>query len=390
MPFPAGPRLPRANSQDAPVIDGLRLNPQRRAALALALLRREFGTVASESKSRLTAQIDVAGVEWASRHPALRTPLPRIETPAVLYALYDVAPPAVDDRPATLRVIGNLRDSRIPDLRRPKREAAARAVPARLLPFGPGHFPCVCMPHSAEPASEADAQDLPVASESQREEMRQVQAGDFGEWKLLTAFFLKLVHGHLGLMPSPQPGANSAVCVPVMAMLGKIVYRHPAQHADTLALSAAAIALRLETLSPFCSAAGLPRELNFEVLPQCFNPFLLEPEAQATAQARKWLVGGEVGEAACLAREVASLLTDPMAAPLLEIGRSESAKLKYRYGNTSWHPAMQRQPALASHVRDVLKPRATELKQYFSWMEDSGLASVERARTDHPSEHAHA
>jgi hypothetical protein len=384
-PFPVGPRIPRRNA----ALPALVASPatRRRVVAAFAVMDLDLGAVeeridgseeSSNTKSPLWRQVRSAIVEWFGRH-ARGTDGPLDES-GLLDAMYFIAHPgAQTGAGAELR-------QKIAGLQgRPRKHDRAGS----FTPFGLLHYSCRC--GCAQPALASS--EWNVESEDQMQALRvTLQAGD-GQWKLLAGMFLKLIHGHLAVLPNRHYTPRSQRYAAIVRILDAIVWHQAPEHAGRMVPLAASLHLQLEQMAPFLASERGDDTwvLDFDALPHCFNPFLLESEATAVAQAQRLLAvelnrpdaASWVDDAADLAREVASLATDPLSAPTLQFTTGELGKLAARYASDNKKRELLPNDAVGGHAGEleaIVLRRLPALRSYTNWMHDRGLELVVTAR----------
>lgn len=384
LPFPAGPVIPRRDTQPN---SSTRLEPgnhqRARAGLALiaAEMQRKADVAASAEaarqrpnpKSTLTRLLEQSLLEWDSRHAgsSLLNPENKASTAgrllAALHYLADAPGATTAERSALNAALDG-----IDELTRRMSHMQERGDQSLLdsLPYRAPLYCCTCQ----------QAQQPSVPEPSEHEFVKNVLARPEGEYLLLGLFFLKQLHSHLAWVPSSQKHQNSVnLHGPVLEVL-----RAQVQANDATANSATAAAL----------LRGLPREHAYftnaaagahlpNLRPACFWPELLDEHDAALDEARSVLAGyGDLADMACdadaLAREVAAQFTDPILSERIGLNRSA---LKYIASALGKHGKSLKQLATgtfpegtpaswsdADFARDHLVHRLYRLISYSNWM----------------------
>lgn len=388
-PFPVGPRIPRKDGALPPLAAPLSLN--RRSACAFDVMNEELAIVEaraegdgaqSNNKGRLWRHVRSAIGEWFQRHgDDSNGPRP---ASALLDEMYRLA-----------RRRNNNADAEY--------HRRIRSLPCRPFEAGrPDAFAPFCSPHYAcccGTRLELLSRTHLTESTDQLDEMRRVLEDSQGEWRLLSGMFLSLVHGHLAILPNRQYTKKSRRYEGVLRALDAIVGSEHAAHAERVVPVAASLHLQLEELTPFLVSKDHERAwtLDFDRLPPCFNPFRFARDVSAAEQARRLLeecgsnhAADWVEVVADLAREVASLLTDPLIAPDLGFTRDELESLYGRYvSDQKKHKALADNPTAFGDPAElvaIVTARFPVLRSFTDWMCVRGLELVVAARRTEPVE----
>lgn len=427
VPFPAGPRVPRRLSHQPPPIQFGLTNPIR-AQRAMGMLAGVFGEYAQADPLTLglNHHLWAASVEWASRHQQkeLKLEALRNDFPMLLEAIYLLCsdPPEVIFTDALVSKIA----ARRAELRRAFSSAKRARLDERevdyLYPFAATHYDCTCC-ESLQPAVE-DEFAAPDDSEVKFVASR-CESPD-GAWPLLAMLFLKLLFSHFGYMAVKPHMAErlKLFFTPVRRILLRIV-----RDGDGgLAEAAAGLAAYLPKIAPLYTKKGSDIEWHADAseLPDCFNAYLLGGESRTRdeavaifgrmyrnqmSQTRPESAGvnklaypdvdaplaGLALDVVDLAREVASVLTDPLAAPALSALGFDRAAFK------ALHQALYDQRRLFPELKPgglannsgsggfiercvppadaarVFAPRMRRLIEYTHWMSEQGIDAVTRA-----------
>ena len=204
-----------------------------------------------------------------------------------------------------------------------------------------------------------------------------------GEWALLAALFIKLLQGHLAHVSSLS-GAPAAAAAVLIGAVQRVLAAASGRPGHPLAPVAAGIARVLRRAEGSPVDALLPQGQ-----PACFNTALLHPPQAMLIQAclllgRADLNGSPLFEAwagltACLADEIASLLTDPMLAASLGLSVEDFHALGDH--QQSWKKGGEagRLPPKApdpDHRRLALLPKLERLFRYYQWMGQHGVPAL--------------
>jgi len=421
LPFPAGPRVPRRFPRRPALID-LGLTPAVRAERAMHMLAEVFGNNAQqEPKSEdLPQHLWVAPVEWASRHRAPDLDLEALDDD--LPMLFDAIEMLYFESTAgsnknaefvedLVKVLSGKRSEGMraysPDPNAKRARQDEREV-GYLHPFAAPHYDSECC-HGLRP----DAEDEFLAPYDA--DLRFVASrcdSSTGAWPLLAMLFLKLLFSHLGWMASDAYLKMSQLprfFEPVRAILRRIV-RDGRDNRDGLAATAAGLAASLPKIAPCYTASKRPDdpwEAKADELPDCFNIYKLGLEAQTREEAvalfasvdgkANGSLAGLASDVVELAREVASLLTDPLAAPTLDaLGFNREAfvflhdkltnqRRKFRElkrgglaDDNAKGEFIDRCEPPADAAR-VFAPRMRRIIEYTHWMSEQGINAVKRA-----------
>lgn len=384
LPFPAGPVIPRRDTQPS---SSTRIEPgnHRRARAGLALIVAEMQRKADEAasakvarqrpnpKSPLTRLLEQSLLEWASRHTgsSLLDPQEQESTAglllAALHRLADLrgAPKAEGiDLSAASDGINEL-IARMSHMRRRGDQSLLDSLPYRAPLYG-----CTCQ----------QAQQPSVPEPSAHGFVENVLCRPEGEYLLLGLFFLKQLHSHLAWAPSRQWHPDSANLY--FAVLKVLRAQAQANHATACSATATALLRGLPRLHPYFTNTAAGAHLP-NLRPACFWPELLDEHDAALDEARSVLAGyGDLADMArdadALAREVAAQFTDPILSKRIGLNRSAltyiaSALVKHgrhlkqivKGGVSNVGPAGWIDPDFA---RDHLLHRRTRLISYSSWM----------------------
>lgn len=235
----------------------------------------------------------------------------------------------------------------------------------------------------ADPAKGLLLDHRPPVSEGEVAAVKAALAQALGEWALLAALFIKLLHGHLAHVSS-RSGAPAAAAAVLAKVVGRVLAAAASRPGHPLAPVAAGIARVLRQAGDGPVEALLPPGL-----PACFNTALLHSPPAMLIQARLLLGRANLNgsplfeawadETACLADETASLLTDPMLAASLGLAAQDFDALAQH--QLSWKKGGEagRLPAKApeiDHRRLALLPRLERLFRYHQWMHQHGLPAL--------------
>ncbi|MFM7350113.1 MAG: hypothetical protein ACKO01_11615 [Erythrobacter sp.] len=421
LPFPAGPRVPRRFPR-RPALIGLGLTHAVRAERAMRMLSEVFGEKATQKPESedLPQHLWVAPVEWASRHQAPELGLEALvdDLPMLFDAiamLYFESTGGSNEHAAFFEeLVEVLKRKRSEDMRafsahpgaaRPRLDERELGY---LHPFAAPHYDSACCD-----GMQPDAEDeFPAPNDADREFVARRCKSPAGAWPLLAMLFLKLLFSHIGWMASDLHLEKSQLprfFKHVRAILRRIV-RDERDNRDGLAATAAGLVACLPKIAPCYTASTSPDnpwQAKADELPDCFNIYKLGLEAQTRAEAVALFafvdgdangpLAGLASDVVELAREVASLLTDPLAAPTLDVlgfNRDAFVFLHYKLtGQRRIFPELKRgglavddangsfidrcvPPADAARV---FAPRMRRLIEYTHWMSEQGIDAVNRA-----------
>ncbi len=432
LPFPAGPRVPRRLTHQRPVVS-LGLTRALRSERAMRMLADVYGEEATDKPKTedFPQHLWIVPVEWASRHRAPELHLEALDDDLpMLYdaiaMLYFVSTGGSNDHAAFFEeLVEVLKKKRSEDMRAfsTDPDAARPRLDERELgylhPFAAPHYDCACCK-----GLQPDVEDeFAGPNDADLEFVAKRCESPAGAWPLLAMLFLKLLSSHLGCMALNTHLKETRLprfFEPVRRLLLRIV-----RDGDGgLAEAASGLVEHLPKIAPFYTPdrRDILWQANAPDLPDCFNVFLLGLEAQTRADAVALFAGvdraangplaGLASDVVELAREVASLLRDPLAAPALsalgldrtsfkslhdtlvgqrktfpELGQGEF-KLVTSDGSGRFHERC----VPAADAARVFAPRMRRLIEYTHWMSEQGIDAVTRA-AESPSlvlpEHAH-
>ena len=309
LPFPAGSLVPGGACGHGPlVLPGL--PHAARARLAVALMQAEIDEVAGfdHPVSKLAGLMGDAAADWFDQHPD--SPWQAAGAPAsarqrlLLQALTALALGLTDDgRELAVQDFIERGDHRADRAQ----GGGRRQGPAYTAPA----YRCGCERARQDGPPEL-IEDAAVSAQLAR---------PGGEWTLLSLFFLKQLHAHLGWWAKARWDEDllGALYRPVHQVLQSLGRR-----GDTGAsVTAAGLVSGLDRLAPYYKDAEAG-EKPADGLPDCFDAGLLSPLDTALGDARCHLAAypllvGHADVASELARDVAAVLSDPFTAPRLAL-----------------------------------------------------------------------
>lgn len=240
-----------------------------------------------------------------------------------------------------------------------------------------------------------DEADWHHTSYAEAEAVRRQLALPFGEWRLLTLLYYKLVSGLL--CHSRLLFAKTGAALAQQAVVRRIVHAAAFPGDDEADRPLAPYAAGIDrVLGEAMVPAGPAWQLG--LLPACFVPGRIDGHAATLAQARRLLgqdgqdgLGGlpewadwvdRVGQ---LAQETASLITDPHLASSLGMRAQDFLFLK-THMEAKLHKREEGRLQRAAPDDDfrfyVLRPRMARLQGFNGWMADEGLAASQAAWLD--------
>lgn len=404
LPLPLGSAVPAAPNVEGGLLR-LTASPVHRAVLALLALQRQSQLQLLEPETggqprvravagRHVRQIVGSRDDFLLRHPMpneLRASPVHLNRQYVLAlcqlaqeALKSAGHPALEatlvGQPVEQAYIDNLvrrmNDMRLEDnvrLQADRQTAKSRYLPA----FDPSDL------NGGEGKDETD-----WLNDSDVDAVQRQLSQPFGEWRLLTLMFYKLV---LGLLAHARlPGRRSAADAALLPVIRGIL--HAAAIPDKDVANA--------PLAPY--AAGIDRALGEAVepagpawqlgaLPACFDTSRLDSHAATLTQARQLLCGNplsqpewatwvdRIGE---LAQDTASLITDPYLASSVSMRAMVFHHLQMNQDNKCRPREAGRLLTIApddDFRTFVLRPRMARLGGFHGWMSDEGLRTAEEA-----------
>lgn len=333
LPFPAGPVVPRFLTRNgSPVCSSEYVAADRRKKVA-NLLSSQAGLIGDAlsskgSKNAFTPLLANGVAEWLTRHDDDELlGDPDIEGPLTVESLLNGIFGSADYGAAAEVFAERIKNSfRLAERTRSDKRKANPESEVVALPMGYAAPAYGCACHRAA----CDGSSYEQISPRYSGQVEELLLTPDGLWVLLSAFFVKQVHGHLAFPATAHTHSSSqrSLYEPLRGLVTGAAM-------PGMALSTVAAGLLLVPIEPHWKIVGKPAAKLPPNLPSCFHAETLEPCADALRSCRSFLSVHDgldelVTDVDLLAREMASLLTDYLSADLAGLTNNTYSSLRSR------------------------------------------------------------
>lgn len=374
LPFPAGPVVPRYWTRVPPALAPITTG--QRCMLAAALLLGDRDAVSERgttAQSALTGLVRLSFREWIDRHPELVSEDGAAVSNAMLLTIVRTATANSRElRKDDFRDVMHYREN-FARAGRYERSQLRKGKLSDPPAFGKSALACECDECSASHSGSA-ARDT---------EVERVLNEPYGQWRLLSGFFLNQLHSLLAWGGDSYGARNSGkeerstLHSSVLSILSFIALGEGVGSLEAIGLLSV-----LPRLEGYGEHAGDGVAAVSDV-PYCFVPGAIGDTKEALSDALRYLANqvdawSIAPRVAALAQEVAAVLTDPAFVRHADMTEDVCRQYVHHYD----HLRSARGGFEASAGLRWLLPRNTRLRAYFNWMRERGLGMTLASQLD--------